>query len=128
GPRIREHAAHLLFEHRRLAQSTASCKIQQRIVRDAAPQEEREPRRELVIADRVYRARRHGGRLVLDAHHEFGARENPMQRALDAGLEASLTTAGLVEVEEALQIRGARRLPVRTACQRRQNTRRAWSF
>ena len=34
GPRIGEHAAHLLFQHDRIAQSSFHCEIEQRLVRD----------------------------------------------------------------------------------------------
>ena len=49
--RIREHPLHLPLEHRRLAQLPASRPRQQLVVRDRAPQEERQPRRQLEVAD-----------------------------------------------------------------------------
>ena len=47
---------------------------QQLVVRNAAPEEERQPRRELEIADAVGAARRDAGRLALDAEEELRAR------------------------------------------------------
>ena len=52
--RIGEHAPHLLLEHRRiLAACPAAASVDQLVVRDAAPQEERQPRRQLEIADAI---------------------------------------------------------------------------
>ena len=44
-------------EHARLTQPAARREIEQLVVRDAAPQEERQPRRELEIADAIGRCR-----------------------------------------------------------------------
>ena len=48
-PRIGEHAAHLLLEHRRPAQPALCGCIEQLIVGDRAPEEERQPRGELEV-------------------------------------------------------------------------------
>ena len=61
GARIVEHAPHLLLEHRRVLQPALLGQVEQLLVRNAAPQEERQPRRELDVADAV-RAARLGGR------------------------------------------------------------------
>ena len=42
GARIGQHAADLLFEHRRLRQLAALGRIEQRLVGNAAPEEERQ--------------------------------------------------------------------------------------
>ena len=52
-PRVGEHAAHLAVEHVGLAQLAADGGVEQLVVGDAAPQEERQARRELEVADRV---------------------------------------------------------------------------
>ena len=54
----REHAPHLLLEHGRIAQRSAHRRVQQLVVRNAAPQEERQPRREVEIAEAIRRRRR----------------------------------------------------------------------
>ena len=50
--RIREHPRDLPLEHGRLVEIASGRQVQQFVVRDAAPQKEREPRRQLEIADR----------------------------------------------------------------------------
>jgi hypothetical protein len=55
----------LLFEHRRILQS-AGCRDRQKLlVRDAAPDEERQPRRELEIADAIGSAASDVGGILL---------------------------------------------------------------
>ena len=58
--------------------------VEQLVVRDAAPQEERQPRRQLEIAEPVRGARRDVGRLALEAEEELRIDEHARQRALDA--------------------------------------------
>ena len=53
GPRVRQHPPHLLIQHRRILQPAALGELQQLIVGNAAPQEERQPRRQLEIAHPV---------------------------------------------------------------------------
>ena len=57
-PRVGEHAPHLLLEHASAAQPPLRRDGDQLVVRNAAPQEERQPRRELEIGDAVRPARR----------------------------------------------------------------------
>ena len=47
GVRVGQHAPHLRLEHRRLAQASRRGQIEQRVVGHAAPEEERQPRRQL---------------------------------------------------------------------------------
>ena len=47
--RIGQHAPHLLLEHRRLLQLAPRRRVEQLVVRNAAPQEERQPRRQLEV-------------------------------------------------------------------------------
>jgi hypothetical protein len=58
GARIGEHALDLRAEHVRVVQPAVERRCQQIFVRDAAPEEEREPRRELDVADRYDADRR----------------------------------------------------------------------
>ena len=58
GARIRDHAPHLRLEHARRAQPAGDRQVQQLVVRNAAPQEERQPARQLEIADPMRRADR----------------------------------------------------------------------
>ena len=56
--RIGQHPPHLPLEHGRILQLARARQRQQLVVRDAAPEEERQARRELDIADAIRRARR----------------------------------------------------------------------
>ena len=51
-PRIGQHPPHLLFEHRRIPQLVRVGEVEQLVVGPAAPQEERQARRERQVADR----------------------------------------------------------------------------
>ena len=56
-PRVGEHAAHLRGEHAGLAEGAGLGRLEQLVVGDAAPEEERQPRRQLEVADGVDAAR-----------------------------------------------------------------------
>ena len=54
GLRILQHAAHLLLEHRRVVRSRpCAATLQQLLVGRRAPEEERQPRRQVDVADAV---------------------------------------------------------------------------
>ena len=74
-------------EHGRIVQLALRRDVQQLVVRNAAPQEERQPRRQLEIADAIDRARRNRGGIWFAAEQELRARENQPQRILDADVE-----------------------------------------
>ena len=65
-----------------------SASVEQLVVGNAAPQEERQARRELEVADAVRPRRRGAGRIALDAEQELRADEQPLERQLDARVEA----------------------------------------
>ena len=87
GFRVREHAADLALEHRRLRKLAGRGRREQRLVGDAAPEEERQARRELDVADAIDRPRRQIGRLGLEAEDELGIDEHARDGALNAGVE-----------------------------------------
>src|SRR5262249_41415702 len=88
--RIRQHPAHLALERGRVLQLAAFRRGQQRLVWNAAPQEERQPRRELEVADAVDRAARRTGRILFDAEEEGRRDENALDAGLNAAIEAAL--------------------------------------
>ncbi len=55
-PVVRQHPAHLLFEDGRLLQPALRRKRDELVVGNAAPEKERQPRRQLEVADAVCRA------------------------------------------------------------------------
>ena len=89
GARVVEHSPHLMLQHRGIAQPRALGEIEELRVGNGAPQEERQPRRELEVADAMRRAARG---IALDAKQELGRHEHRLDRGLDAVLE--FTRAG----------------------------------
>ncbi len=89
GAFVRDHAAHLRGQHARLAQSAGRGQIQQRLVRDAAPEEERQARGELQVADWLCRTRPGAGRIAFDSIQERRARQNARDAGADAGVEVA---------------------------------------
>ena len=106
GLRIGEHPADLLLEHRLGMQLVLRRQIQQLRVGDAAPEEERQARGELAVVDLVHRPGRQARRILLDVEAELRARENALQRFLDAALEVALFTPGIEERKQPLRVRG----------------------
>ena len=88
--RVGEHPLHLLLEHGRLVQRLLLRHVQELVIRDAAPQEERQARRQLEIGDAIRRIRRRALRLTLEAEQELRAHEDAANRQLEARLEAAL--------------------------------------
>ncbi len=64
--------------------SPRSASVEQFVVGNAAPQEERQPRGQLEVADAIGRARRDARRILLDAEQELAADQHRAQRRLDA--------------------------------------------
>ena len=129
---IGQQTPDLPLEHRRILQFPGDGQAEQLVVRDAAPEEERQPGRQLHVADPIGGIRRNALRIALDAEQEFRARKNGPERHLDAGVESSIGPsfgASLpVEVEGNLDVRAADRPPVRAAGQCRDDRLRAARF
>ncbi len=124
-PLVGEHAPRLRLEHRGLAQPARLGEVEQLVVGDAAPQEEGQARRELEVADGVALPRRDPGRVALDPQHELGAREQPPQGHLDAGVEAALAPTLVEEPEEDIEIGRGDGAPVGPAREGRHDAARA---
>src|SRR6185295_19802777 len=86
-PRIAQHPLDLLLERRRIAQLAAYRRLPQFVVRHAAPEEERETRREIEIAQAIRGARRDAGGFTFDAEEEARRGENPLDAALNPLVE-----------------------------------------
>ena len=67
-------------------------------------------------------------RLALDAEQEARRGQDPLEAALDAGLEAAVGSARLVEPEQRLDVRVGHRPAIGRARQRRENLLRARLF
>ena len=95
--------------------------LQQFIVRNAAPEEERDARRQFQIAQAIGGPRRNPRRIGHDTKQEVRADEQRAQRSFDADLEAAALPAFVVEPNQAVQIRRDDRPPIGAASQRRQD-------
>jgi hypothetical protein len=85
--RVPQHPADLRFDHARIREPPALGQRQQLVVRDAAPEEKRQARREVEVAQPVGRAGPKVRRIGLDAEQEVEADEHALERGLDPGLE-----------------------------------------
>ena len=104
--RIGQHAPHLPLQHRAArAAGPAPASVDQLIVRDAAPQEERQPRCELEVADAIRRPGGHADGSRSAAKDELRIGQNAAKPELDAGLEGSLPTTGSIERQQAIAFR-----------------------
>ena len=90
-----------------VSQAPAVADLQQLLVRSRAPEEERQARREIEIADAVVLARPHAPRGVfLEPEEELRAREDRLQRRPDARLEVAVLAAFVVELHQAVDVFG----------------------
>ncbi len=118
--RIGEHPPDLALEHGRVFQPSVGRGVQQFVIGHAAPQEKREARRQVHVADLIV-VRGRFCRLRLDAEQELGADEELLEPALDALLEARVLPAFGVRREHYFQIIVHDRPPVRASCKGREN-------
>src|SRR5436190_838212 len=81
-PRVGQHAPDLLFEHRRLAQLSTARRVQQFVVWNAAPEEERQPRRQLELADRIGGVGGDPHRVSFNTKQKFRAHEQTLNGEL----------------------------------------------
>ena len=107
-----------------------AASAEQLVVGNAAPEEERQPRRQLEIAEAIGGARRHAGRVALDAEQELRAGEDAAQRQLDAARRTCPPPCGRARRTRAARCRSASRdgAAVGAARERRQDLPRARRF
>ena len=103
--RVPQHPPHLRVEHARVGKAPLRRLIEQLVVGNAAPQEERKARRQLQVAEGPHLAGHVSRGVALDAEQELGTHENPLQRPPDAVLESAVAATRLVELEQHLQVR-----------------------
>ena len=127
-PPVGQHAAHLLREHGWILQLAARGDVEELVIGDALPEEERQPRGQLQIAQPIGGPWRGGGRLAFDAEQELRQRQQRFQGALDARIEVALAAAFPVDVEQRLDIALRHGPPVRAPRQRADDLPRARLF
>ena len=123
--RVGQHPPHLLLQNSRVPEHSALGQVEQLAVRDAAPEEERQPRRQLQVVEAISLARLDAVRILLDAEEELGADQHGGQRHFHPRLEPVGGARRAVELERPLQIRVRDRPAVRPAHQVLQDPRRA---
>ena len=103
--RLGQHAPDLRLQHRRGGQRALLGRIEQRLVRDAAPEEERQARGDLHVAQAVRLSGGGTGGVAFHAQEEIGVDEHPLQRELDTGVEAAaVLPAAVEEAEQRVQV------------------------
>ena len=122
---VAQHPPHLPLEDRRVLQLAAHRHVEQFVVRNAAPEEERQTRRELDIGDAIRRACREMCRIDLDAEEEVGSDQHALERRLDRLIERPGPSARPVELDQRLHVVVGHRTPIGAACQRRKDSLRA---
>ncbi len=95
--------------------------VEQLVVRHAAPEEERQARRQLQIADAIRRVRRKPRRIVFDAEQELRTDEHGRQRHLNPRLEVAVGARLAVERHRSGEIGRGDGTPVGAPHQRGQD-------
>ena len=112
----------------RRAQLARDGELQQLVVGNRIPQEERQVRGELEIADRVGRTGPHTGRDTLGAIQEERARQESRDRAPHAAFEAAVLHAVVVVGEQLVDVLRGDWPAIRVSCQGRDDLLRAGSL
>ena len=87
--RVCQHPLDLLFEHGGIFQLALARERQQLVVGKAAPEKERQPRRQREVVQPIDGVRRELRRVGFEAHQELRTRENELKRRLDAAIEGA---------------------------------------
>ena len=123
--RVGQHPLHLPLQHVRVAQLPRDGQIQQLVVRDAAPEEEREARGQLQVGYGVGRTGLDRGRLVLEPEQEARADQDAAHGQLDTCLEAAPCRPVAVQAERDPEVGVGHRAPPGAPRQRRDHGARA---
>ena len=97
GTLVGQHPAHLLLERHGVAQLPLRGGPRQLLVGHRAPQEERQPRREVEVGDAIRLPGAHRARHLLHAEQEPRAGQDGLHRQAHSRLEVALLAALIVE-------------------------------
>ena len=114
GPRVGKHPAHLSGQHVGIAEARFGGELQELLIRQAAPQEEGQTRRQLQIAQRASPAGRVSGFRPIE---EMRARQDRAERIAHAAFEACRRVSRLVERHQGIEILGGHRAPEGAPCE-----------
>src|SRR5262249_45553062 len=115
-----QHAPDLLLEHGRLMQLSSNGRSQKVVVRNAAPQEERQPRCQINVAEFEDGPSRRIRRLPLDTKEKVRRCKDTLEAALNTGIESSIRSTFFVEIQQRLCLRFRDRTPISPASQCRE--------
>src|ERR1051326_1595036 len=110
-----------MFQDLRRMQFTAYCRIDEFVVWNAAPEEERQPGSEGEIAEPVTGIGCDARGILLYAKEELGADQHCTQGHFDAGIEAALRAGFLVKFHRDLKVGIRNRSAVSAAHEGREN-------
>ena len=125
GAAIGQHPPRLPFERRGVSQPARLRHAHQLLVRTRRPEEKRQSRGEVEIAQRVGLACRCERRPLLEAEHEPGARQDAFERHPDAPFETAFGRALVVERHQRVDIALGSRAPERLRGETRHDFARA---
>src|SRR5262249_36135107 len=109
----------LPIEHRGILQLAVDGRLQQFVIGDRVPQEERQVGRELEVADGVRAPWFEAGWNMLGAIEEERARKRPGERAANARIEPTVLDALLVILEQFIHVLCRHRTPICAPRERR---------
>jgi len=122
---VGDHSPDLLIQNRGSAQLSALGEVEQFVIGNAAPQEEREARRQLELADSIRLIARDVGRFRLDAEQELRRHDQPHDSLLDAAIEVPFPAPLAIERDQRLDVGIGHRPPKGTARECLENRSRA---
>ena len=128
GARIGEHPAHLALQNFRPMQFTPLGDAQKLFIRNATPEEERQPRGQFYIANWVGRFRCHVGGIALDAEKKFRTDEDRAEGRSNSRLKAAGFFGLVVKLQRLGPISGHHGPPVGSAHEGRHNALGTGSF
>ena len=114
-----------MIENARIPQPPTDSGVEQFVVRDAAPEKERQTRGQLDVGETIGAPLSCFVGIGFYPKQEIGADENPLERGANAGVEVAIGSSALVKAQERLDILFGRRPPIRTSSQRREDLGRA---
>ena len=127
--RVGQHPPGLLREHGRRLQRALRRHPQELVVGNAAPEEERQARRQFEVAEPVDAAHRDVRGIAFHPEDEFRTGQNAAQREIDAAVErARFLAAARVEVQQDLHVVIGQIAAVGATRERRENLPRTRRF
>src|SRR5438132_1885162 len=127
GARVGQHSPHFFLESLWIAELTALGKVEQSLVRNAAPQEEGQARRDLDVAEAIDRLTLFC--ISMDPQQEIRIDQKTFEGELNARVKTSAVPAAVVEkLDQRLNVLGGQRPAISQPRHSRKNLSRASVF